>query len=234
MDDLVKVCKAIPGFCERSRKLSGPARRAIIGAFIQSGQELPIAAQRYIDHHGTIETFSNLDVRNACSHVTDHEASSSHPRFHEIDGTHDEDLRTTAIPTFSSSTGETQQVQYAHATDPTSENARTSCLSLQTGPENTALDTLAAAASTQSLSSHEAGPNAIANNQNIMSGQTSQRSLQPFDPSWPQEPAAHDTSYSGAMNPLLNEFSQVEMPNGDGTMEVCTFWDDATYYDRLM
>lgn len=55
MDHLVRVCKAIPGFCKRSQKLSGSARRAIIGAFFQSGQTLPPAAQRYVDQHGDVE-----------------------------------------------------------------------------------------------------------------------------------------------------------------------------------
>jgi len=152
---------------------------------------------------------------------------------------------------------------------PASQNAGNSCLSPETRPENTALDTLAAAAHQQRLQEtlesstdkprsnlvpringaqdvcltaaraqsslpYEAEPNAIASNRNITFGQTSQRSWQSFDPSWSRGPIAPETSYDGAMNPLLDEFSQVGMPNGESTMDIGTFWDDATYYDRLM
>jgi hypothetical protein len=103
------------------------------------------------------------------------------------------------------------------------------------GPQDPAVRTSATQETNRmNHQTYEAEPNAIASNPNNIDDQASRRPWQPFDSIWPQEPAAHDTSYNGAINPLLNGFSQVEMPNGEGTMEVCTFWDDATYYDRLM
>jgi hypothetical protein len=150
-----------------------------------------------------------------------------------------------------------------------SDNAGNMCLSSETCSENTALDTLAAAAhqqrlqdtlepptnepcrnlvskingsrdvrpagaGAQSLTSHEDEPNAIASNQELIYDQSSQHSLQLFDLSWPQEPVAPGASYEGTLNPLFNGFSQAEMPNGESTMGIGTFWDDVTYYDRLM
>jgi hypothetical protein len=57
---------------------------------------------------------------------------------------------------------------------------------------------------------HEAEPNAIASNRNTKFGQTSQRSWQPFDPSWSQEPIASETTYNGAMNPFLNGYGAID------------------------
>lgn len=41
----------MPGFCKRSRDLLEPSRRAIVEAFIRSGQPLPNEAQHYIRTH---------------------------------------------------------------------------------------------------------------------------------------------------------------------------------------
>jgi hypothetical protein len=53
LDHLIKVCKAIPGFCERSRSLSDLAGKAIVEGVILSGQTVPVAGQRYISYPGT-------------------------------------------------------------------------------------------------------------------------------------------------------------------------------------
>lgn len=50
---LIMVCKAMPGFCEKSRDLCEPARKAIVQAIILSGQTAPVTAQRYIAYPGT-------------------------------------------------------------------------------------------------------------------------------------------------------------------------------------
>jgi hypothetical protein len=62
LDPLVRVCKAIPGFCVRSQNLLGPARKAIIGAIRRSGQALPLAAQPYIGHSDNMESGSGQRV----------------------------------------------------------------------------------------------------------------------------------------------------------------------------
>jgi hypothetical protein len=49
MDRLIRVCKAMPGFCKRSRTLSRFARKAIIEAIVRSGQPVPVITQRHID-----------------------------------------------------------------------------------------------------------------------------------------------------------------------------------------
>jgi len=53
----------------------------------------------------------------------------------------------------------------------------------------------------QLSSSYAAESNATASDRNITIGHTSQRSWQPVDPSWPQEPVAPETAYRGATNP---------------------------------
>jgi hypothetical protein len=92
-------------------------------------------------------------------------------------------------------------------TDPTTdiEEAQNS------GPQDPAVRTSATQETNMmNHQTHEAEPNAIASNRNTKFGQTSQRSWQPFDPSWSQEPIASETTYNGAMNPFLNGYGAID------------------------
>lgn len=86
IDRLIKVCKAMPGFCERSRKLSEFARKAIVEAIIRSGQTAPVTAQRHIDYPGTAEISSNGQVGNTTSLVADCQAPNERPSLQEVHG----------------------------------------------------------------------------------------------------------------------------------------------------
>ena len=74
----------MPDFCERSRKLSGFARKAIVEAIIQSGQTAPVTAQRYIDYSGTAEISSNDRAENTTSLVADCQATNERPSLQEV------------------------------------------------------------------------------------------------------------------------------------------------------
>jgi hypothetical protein len=129
LEDLIGVCKAMPGFSQRSQDLSAYARQAIVRAFVKSGQKAPSVAQRYIeigprampivqrynDHPGRVEDLSP-DQRDlsAESCVANHETPSSHPIYQEVDGRQGE-LHTPATFTMPNSTAGTQQMQYTHA-----------------------------------------------------------------------------------------------------------------------
>jgi hypothetical protein len=71
LDHLIKVCKAIPGFCERSRSLSDLAGKAIVEGIILSGQTVPVAGQRYISYPGTSPMSSNNRIGSTTPGIFD-------------------------------------------------------------------------------------------------------------------------------------------------------------------
>jgi hypothetical protein len=82
IDHLVNVCKSIHGFCERSRDLSGLARKAIERAIFLShrAQNESTALEtehRYIEYPSTTGMSSNTQVGDADSGNVDHHPTLS-------------------------------------------------------------------------------------------------------------------------------------------------------------
>jgi hypothetical protein len=94
---LVKVCTSMPGFCDRSRKLSGLARRAIAQAILRSGQPAPLAAQRYIDFPDTRAMSSGEHNRSTMLGTADHQTPNDFP-FIQLASEPTQELQTTEYP----------------------------------------------------------------------------------------------------------------------------------------
>jgi hypothetical protein len=129
LDGLVGACRAIPGVSDQLQDLSEYARRAIVHAFIESGQEAPPAAQRYIEsgreviqagrhdfnHPGrTVDSSTDRQVVSVGPYIASRGTPSSHPRYQEANGKLGEP-RIPVIPIMLNSTAGTQQMQYTHA-----------------------------------------------------------------------------------------------------------------------
>lgn len=94
---LIKVCTSMPGFCNRSRKLSGLARRAIAQAIFRSGQPAPLAAQRYIDFPDMRAMSSGEHNRSTMLGTADHHTPNDFP-FIQLAGEPTQELQTTEYP----------------------------------------------------------------------------------------------------------------------------------------
>lgn len=81
---LIMVCKAMPGFCEKSRNLCEPARKAIVQAIILSGQTAPVTAQRYIDYPGTTRLSPSDRNGSATSDIANLRDLNSLPCVREV------------------------------------------------------------------------------------------------------------------------------------------------------
>lgn len=83
IDQVVRVCKAIPGFCERSQSLSKLARKAIVEAIIRSGQTSPATSQRYIGYSGMSPMLSNDGTGIRTSGIADR-STNDLPSLQEV------------------------------------------------------------------------------------------------------------------------------------------------------
>jgi hypothetical protein len=107
LEELVVVCKAIPGVFERSQGLSEYARRAMVHAFVESGQEAPPAAQRYIESGREVIPAARPDTYPG-------RTTNSSTGQQIVNAGSWEGLHTPTIFTMPDSTAGTPQVQYIH------------------------------------------------------------------------------------------------------------------------
>lgn len=190
--EIVKVCRAVPGFCQRTQGLYEDARNAVQQAVNKLSDDSidrlleNRPGQRCIAYPGSTE--------QSCV------GPASNPRVRLISGSNP-----------------------LHTLADAAQSERRGVQALQ-NPSHCEMEV-----------TQYQFPEAVTTVNQHSGGEAVAPRWQPgIESSWPQEPVAPETSYNSTMSTLFNGLSQVGMSDSESTMETGTFWDDATYYDRLM